>query len=141
MVQRDALDRHPWITQMPMAVPPMAPNSLAFVERGLEALDSTKLTDAEKLRVIGLLSSYTLSEARMAYDARRAAEAAPESQPPPGNFETTLRLLVDEATYPLLHRLAWAPTTDEAPQDERAEFRHGIDCILDGVQALVDRNA
>ena len=72
IVQREMLDRHPWITQMPMAVPPLAPNSLAFVERGLEALDGTGLRDDDKLRVIGLLSSYTLSEARMANDAVRA---------------------------------------------------------------------
>ena len=35
VIQRDMLDRHPWITQMPMAAPPVAPNSLHFVERGL----------------------------------------------------------------------------------------------------------
>ena len=140
VIQRDMLDRHPWITQMPMASPPMAPNSLAFVERGLEALDGTGLTDAEKIRVIGLLSSFTLSEARMAYDARRAAEAASESDSPPVSYETILRLLVDEATYPRLHRLAWA-TTETVPQDERAEFLEGIDYILDGVQALVERRA
>ena len=28
IVQREMLDRHPWITQMPMAAPPLAPNSL-----------------------------------------------------------------------------------------------------------------
>jgi AcrR family transcriptional regulator len=38
-VQREMMDRHPWITQMPMAAPPLAPNSLTFVERGLETLD------------------------------------------------------------------------------------------------------
>src|SRR5271163_147885 len=47
IIQRAMLDVHPWITQMPMAAPPMAPNSLTFVERGLEAMDSTELTDAE----------------------------------------------------------------------------------------------
>jgi AcrR family transcriptional regulator len=140
VIQRDMLDRHPWITQMPMASPPMAPNSLAFVERGLGALDGTSLTDADKIRVIGLLSSFTLSEARMAYDTRRAGEAASASQSPPTSFETILRLLVDEATYPRLHRLAWTATED-VPQDERAEFLHGIDCILDGVQALIARSA
>ena len=57
MVQRDMIDRHPWITQMPMAAPPMAPNSMLFVERGLEAMDGTGLADADKLRVIGLISS------------------------------------------------------------------------------------
>src|ERR1700704_415997 len=39
VIQRQALDRHPWITQMPMAAPPLAPNSLTFVERGLETLE------------------------------------------------------------------------------------------------------
>jgi AcrR family transcriptional regulator len=141
VIQRDMLDRHPWITHMPMASPPMAPNSLVFVEHGLEALDDTGLTDTEKIRVIGLLSSYTLSEARMADDARRAAEAAPESQSPPVSFESILRLLVDEANYPRLHRLAWAAAEVDEPQDERAEFLSGIDCILDGVQALVERRA
>ena len=78
IIQRDMLDRHPWITQMPMAAPPVAPNSLHFVERGLETLDETGLADADKLRIIGLLSSYTLSEARMATTppARAAAQAA-----------------------------------------------------------------
>ena len=117
VIQREMMDRHPWITQMPMAAPPLAPNSLAFVERGLEALDGTGLPDADKLRVIGLLSSYALSEARMANDAARAARDAMEaaaaagddSGPPPGwSYEALVRELADERTYPRLHRLAWA---------------------------------
>ena len=83
MVQRDMLDRHPWITQMPMAAPPLAPNSLTFVERGLETLDDTGIADADKLRVIGLISSYTLSEARMANDAARAATGVQQASEPP----------------------------------------------------------
>jgi hypothetical protein len=131
------IDRHPWITAMPMAAPPMAPNSLTFVERGFEAMDDAALTDAEKMRVIGLLSSYTLSEARMAHDARRAAEAAPDQAAV--SWEGVLRLLVDEASYPRLHRLAWSSEDLRAP-DEGTEFLHGVDCILDGVQAMIDRN-
>src|SRR5580700_10645704 len=30
VIQRDMLDLHPWITQMPMAAPPVAPNSMHF---------------------------------------------------------------------------------------------------------------
>ncbi|HEY6479809.1 MAG TPA: TetR/AcrR family transcriptional regulator [Streptosporangiaceae bacterium] len=151
VIQRDMMDRHPWITQMPMAAPPLAPNSLAFVERGLEALDGTGLPDGDMLRVIGLLSSYALSEARMANDAARAARAAIEaaaaagddSGPPRGwSYEALVREVADEQTYPRLHRLAWAPPTG-APSgyDERAEFLFGVNAILDGVQALIDRNA
>ena len=136
VIQREMLDRHPWITQMPLAAPPMAPNSLLFVERGLEALDDTELGDAQKLRAIGLLSSYTLSEARMANDARRAASGGAQ---PATSFEQLLRLLVDEQTYPRLHRLAWAAEPHDPP-DEHAEFLAGIECILDGIQAMTDRN-
>jgi AcrR family transcriptional regulator len=174
IIQRDMLDLHPWITQMSMPAPPLAPNSLHFVERGLEALDGTGLADAEKIRVIGLLASYTLSEARMANDAARAAAALAKAaqagqaeaeaaggqpgddggqaraeaaggqqrdgggQDPPFTFEALLRELVDEQTYPHLYRLAWASSPADA-LSERAEFLAGVDLILDGVQAHIDR--
>jgi AcrR family transcriptional regulator len=155
IIQRDMLDLHPWITRMPMAAPPVAPNSLHFVERALEALDGTGLTNSEKMRGIGLISSYTLSEAKMANDAARAmaaqaeaaqAEAGTAGGPPVGDsgegppftFESLLRELVDEQTYPQLYRLAW----DSSPADslsEREEFAAGVDLILDGIQVLIDR--
>lgn len=154
IIQRDMLDLHPWITRIPMPAPPLSPNSLHFVERALQALDGTGLADAEKMRAIGLLSSYTLNEARMANDAIRAAAAAqaqaqaqagttggqPDGggQAPPSTFEGLLRELVDERTYPRLYHLAWAEPSAE-PLSERAEFLAGVDIILDGVQALVDR--
>ena len=142
IIQRDMIDRHPWITQMPMAAPPVAPNSLHFVERGLETLDGTGLADADKLRILGMIASYTLSEARMAADAARAAAQAAATGGPPGSpvsFEALLRELVDEKTYPRLHRIAWADT-DLATASEREEFLFGIDRILDGVQSLMDRS-
>jgi hypothetical protein len=45
---------------------------------------------------------------------------------------------VDERTYPHLYRLAW----DSSPADwlsEREEFLAGVDLILDGVQAGIER--
>ena len=148
VVQRDMLDRHQWITQMPMAAPPLAPNSLTFVERGLEAMDGTTLDDGDKLRIIGLVSSYTLSEARMAHDAARAAAgrgaADGDGQPlAPWSFEALLRELVDEHNYPRLHRIAWSGDVGDAPSgfEERQEFLFGLDRILDGVAALMDQTS
>ena len=144
IVQRQTIDQHPWITQMPMAAPPMAPNSLAFVEHGLEAMDDTGLADADKLRVIGLISSYTLSEARMAHDAARAARqaaAAGSADVPPWTWEALVREVVDQQTYPRLHRLAWSGGIGEDPSgfDEQEEFLFGLDRILDGVEAFITR--
>jgi AcrR family transcriptional regulator len=143
VVQRDMLDRHPWITQMPMAVPPLGPNSMHFAERGLAAFDGTGLPHADRMRMIGLISSYTLNEARMAHDAARAVKKAMEAGQPPGpltmlNYEALLRELIDERTFPRLHRMAWSASPGQ-PQDERAEFLFGLDVILDGVQALINR--
>jgi AcrR family transcriptional regulator len=142
LIQREMLDRHAWITEMPMATPPLAPNSLTFVERGLEALDDTDLADADKLRVIGLISSYTLSESRMAHEAARAA--APADAPAAWTFESLLRELVDAEGYPRLHRIATGPgdasgSAGDRAADEHAEFLFGLETILDGVATLVDR--
>jgi AcrR family transcriptional regulator len=150
-IQREMLDRHPWITQMPIAAPPLAPNSLAFLEHGLEAMDGTGLPDRDKLRFIGLLTSYTLSEARMAHDAAQAAReamaaaaaAGADGPPPVWSYEALLRELADEQTYPRLHRLAWAHEVGDRPSgwDEQQEFLFGVNAILDAVQAMIDRDA
>jgi AcrR family transcriptional regulator len=145
-MQRDVVDRHAWLTQMPMAAPPLGPNSLIFVERGLEALDGTGLADEDKLRIIGLISSYTLSESRMAHDAARAADqaratAAAGDPVPAWSFEALLRELVDEATFPRLFGIAWSADRGSEPagSNEYEEFLFGLDRILDGVQALIER--
>lgn len=136
--QRATIDRHPWITQMPMAAPPTAPNSLLFVEKGLEALDDTDLAEADKLRVIGLLSSYSLSEARMADDAARAARRAAEAGEQMWSFEALLRELVDEHSYPRLHRIAHSAGDDGEAPTELEEFMFGVERILDGVERLME---
>jgi AcrR family transcriptional regulator len=136
IVQREAIDQHPWITEMPMATPPTAPNSLTFVERGLETLDDAGLTDADKLRIIGLISSFSLSEARMTHEARRATEAAGGSAE--WTFDSLLRELVDAESYPRLHAIAASGAA--AGDTDEDDFRFGLERILDGVEALIERS-
>ena len=58
-------------------------------------------------------------------------------------YDALLRELADEATYPRLHKIAWTPPDPGAgsvgPPSEREEFLFGIDRILDGIQAYMDR--
>ena len=148
--QREALDQHPWITQMPMAAPPLAPNSLTFVERGLETLEGTGL--AGRGQDPGDRPAQLLHAQRGADGARRgpgrggrAGGGRRQRMPaaPPVTFEALVRQLVDEHSYPILHRLAWSAAIGDAPSgmDEAAEFRFGVECILDGVEKLIQRSA
>ena len=77
--QREVVEENIWITQLPMATPPLAPSSLAWVELGLAALDEVDAPDYVKIRVLGLISQHGLIDARMAYDERKAREAAEET--------------------------------------------------------------
>jgi hypothetical protein len=115
----------------------------AIVQRGLETVDDTGLDDQDKLRIIGLISSYTLSESRMAHEAARAAAQAPDDAAARWTFEGLLRELIDAEGYPRLHRIATAADTDEvpSPDHERQEFLFGLDRILDGVESLIERAA
>lgn len=139
--QRNLLSQRRWVLDMPMSGPPAGPNSLAWLEQGMQAFDGTGLSDDEKLGVLGMVSLYTLGEARMAADGESASAAGA----PPLDFGSLLRTLVDEAEYPSLHRAAWSGEIDSdlSHDDETADptFGFGLGLILDGVQAMIDRKA
>ena len=115
VIQRDMLDLHPWITEMPMPAPPVAPNSLHFVERGLQAMDGTGLADVEKIRIIGLIASYSLSEARMANHAARAAQAV-QAQAGQAQAGQAQAVQAQEELLALGHLVSWRRGPCEAVQ-------------------------
>lgn len=142
VAQRDMLTRRAWILQMPIATPPAGPHSLAWVEQAIGALEDTGLAEWEKFAVVGLVSSYTLSEARMAHDARAAAESEGGLM----DFGRLLRAVADERTYPAVYRAAHSGELDEPDEQAREEggevsFRFGLERILDGVASLIERRA
>ena len=138
--QREVIEQNIWITQLPMATPPLAPSSLAWVELGLLALDEVEAPDYVKIRVLGLISQHGLIDARMAYDERRARELAKETGVET-DYGTLVRELADPATYPRLTRLVSAEEPPEAPADEpHAEYLFDIGLILDGFEAVAGRS-
>lgn len=136
IVQRRMLARRQWILELPLVTPPAGPNSLAFVEQALTSFEGTRLSDAERMGVIGLVSSYTLGEARMSYEASSAAARGE----PAFDYAAVLRAVVDDQTYPELHRIAWSREVDDPDgTGEEESFLFGLDCILDGIAARIER--
>ncbi|MBW9207452.1 TetR/AcrR family transcriptional regulator [Mumia sp. zg.B17] len=144
-LQQQMLADHPWLAQMPMSNPPMGPSAFAWLERGLDALSGTPLSDGEKLQAVGAISAYSLAEARMAYEEATAAARRRAAGKPVVAFENVIAVLADPETFPNLARLAATlspmPAVGEAGYEEygEASFGFGLDLLLDGIAALIER--
>lgn len=135
VVQRQVIEDNIWIVQLPMATPPLAPASLAWLELGLEVLEELAAPDFAKLRLLGLISQHSLIDARMAFDERRGRELAEETGVET-DYAVLVKELADPATYPILSRVVSGEPADGPGPDQAAEFLFDLRMILDGFEAL-----
>ncbi|MBY8875404.1 TetR/AcrR family transcriptional regulator [Micromonospora sp. PLK6-60] len=135
---RGVLRRHPWILRVPIAGPPLTPNSLAWLEDGLRCLADTALAEHEKLSAILLLTGYVRNEslltAQIAEGTRAAGVASEELMP---SYRALVARVADPHRFPALNRLLAAGALDRA-DDPDEEFVFGLERVLDGVAALID---
>ena len=112
---------HPWAIRVPITGPPMSPVQLAWLDRGLRALERTGLTESEKADVVLLLNGYAFWEAHL----RTELSAGPAPAAPEGI-----------ENMPALQRaLAAGIFEDESVGDRGVAF--GLGRILDGVAVLI----
>jgi AcrR family transcriptional regulator len=134
VIQRSVIERNIWVTQLPMSSPPLAPQSLAWLEHGLRVLEQVDAPDFTKIRLLGLISQHALIDARMAFDERQARELAVQSGVET-DYGTLVRELADPATYPILWRVV-SREPDGPAADPAAEFNFDLRMILDGFESL-----
>ncbi|QKW33649.1 TetR/AcrR family transcriptional regulator [Actinomadura sp. NAK00032] len=125
-----ALRRHPWVLQMPVSGPPLMPNQIAWLERGLTCLDGTGLAESEKLSVVMLLSGYVRQWAGLSI----AVGAAGPDQA--ARYATTLARVIDPVRFPAVSAAMAAGAVNDEWDDGDAEFVFGLDRVLDGIAAL-----
>lgn len=132
-----AYRQQPWTLRIPITAPPITPNQIAWLEHGLRAQQDSGLTEAEKLSVIMLLGSLIRDQATLAANVGAAMRT-------PGSMEQVIvrnygRILLQVTTpeqFPAVHAIIAAGVFD-APDDQDAEFKFGLERILDGIEALV----
>ena len=133
----ERMRRHPWVLRIPISGPPITPNQIAWLEAGLQCLQETGLTEAEKMSVILLISGYVRNDASIASDIDAAARAAgkelPEFMPA---FARILRRVTDPERFPALTAVL-ATDLFDVDDDPDDEFRFGLERILDGIEKLV----
>jgi AcrR family transcriptional regulator len=126
----DALRRHAWALQVPIAGPAVTPNLTAWLDDGLRSLGDTGLPEGQKLSVMLLLSGYVRNEATLA-----ASIGAVEGDIMP-TWGRLLRQLTEPEDFPALHAAlaSEAFAQDDEPDDE---FVFGLERVLDGIAALL----
>jgi AcrR family transcriptional regulator len=138
---RDSLRRHPWILQVPVTEPPLSPNQLAWMESGLLAFDGTPLAPNDRLSSMLLVNIYVRGTAQLTTNMQpRSSE---ETAAADRLYNQRLRTLATEDHFPAIA----AVTQQEAEAEdldldfETEGFRDGLDTVLDGIQARIDRKS
>jgi AcrR family transcriptional regulator len=141
--------RHPWMLDIPWARAPLGPNAMAGYERAASAVIGCGLTGREVTNVIGLVSMFVRSAARLAVEA--AAAQRRTGQTDTEWWEARAPLLekfFDPVRFPVLSSPEMAGGFDQARQDcdyFEAEaldsFEFGLQRILDGIEVLIAMRA
>jgi AcrR family transcriptional regulator len=133
-----AYRRNPWVLRIPISGPPVTPNTIAWLERGLDCLRDTGLREDEKLSVILLLTGFVRNQATLDADisAAQAAGAAPPEVM--ASYGRLLAKLTDPERFPALHAVIGSGVLEE-PDDVDGEFVFGLERVLDGIETLIEK--
>jgi AcrR family transcriptional regulator len=127
---RSRFEAHPWVLGVSLPDPPALPNQIQWTERGLDALEPTRLAETDKLSALLLVNVYVRGQTQLATGLTRPA--GPGGNPGPQYARLLLRL-ADPDRFP---RLVAAMTQREAapPADfADAQFEFGLGTVLDGI--------
>jgi AcrR family transcriptional regulator len=116
--------RHPWGIDVPITGLLGTAAQLSWLDRGLETLASTPLSENDKAEAVLLVNGYVFWGARLAFQV----PDDPDLQFIPAAF--------DISAYPSLRRAVEAGTfEDDEPID--AQFDRGLQRVLDGIGSLI----
>nr|WP_296777954.1 TetR/AcrR family transcriptional regulator [Rhodococcus sp. (in: high G+C Gram-positive bacteria)] len=133
--------RHPWILDAQGARAPLGPHTNDKYEAELAVLDGVGLTDIEMDSVLTLVLTHVAGTARALarFDKVREESGMTDAQ----WWEATapvLERVMDVDRYPLSSRVGTAASLSYgAASDPLHEYVFGVERILDGVAALIDR--
>ncbi|MEU4198099.1 TetR/AcrR family transcriptional regulator [Kribbella sp. NPDC026611] len=128
------LEDRPWLLDVPIRGAPITPNALRWAEALLTALAATGLSQHDNLGCLLLLDGYARSYANLARQLT-AREDLPVQAEEVGAFLVP-RLI--EGNYPTMTSLYLNQEYEDELNDD---LDFGLARILDGIQALIDRQS
>jgi AcrR family transcriptional regulator len=135
-----ALSMHPWIVQIPLSEPPLAPNSLRWMELGVSAFAGTGLTEAQKLSALLLVEVYVRGQVLLNSQLGKALQQQQLSeQDADSRYARRLAALIDKETFPEVSAALLSGSLSDGGDFGAEEFAFGLGTVLDGIAALVAR--
>ena len=133
---------HPWLLHVATSRPLLGPHTTAHYDRELAAVDGLGLSDLEMDLVVGLVDDYVRGAARKAVDALGAERATGlTDQAWWAAHGPLLAEVLDPALYPTAVRVGTAAGAEyDAASDPVRSFDFGLERVLDGVAAYIDRD-
>jgi AcrR family transcriptional regulator len=139
--QRAVFQRRPWLTHVPTSGPPAGPNRIAWMEAALAVLAGTGLDWAHKVGVLSLIGGYVAQATRQEHELTLGRAEGQGQADAEHAWARALARLVTPDRFPETATLfastlfAEPPPGADVPVD--ADFRLGLDLVLDGVAARI----
>jgi AcrR family transcriptional regulator len=129
---------HPWMVQVDTREsPPLTPNTIAWEEAGLAALEGAPLDGAQRLSILLAVDGWALNHVRQSLQLGLMGEVRPDS--PQGMYLEHIQELIDPAAFPRLAAAAGEALATYDMEYFEEEWRFGMGLLQDGIQALIDR--
>ncbi|GIM78365.1 TetR/AcrR family transcriptional regulator [Actinoplanes auranticolor] len=122
---------HPWVLQVTAGRPPLDPGQLAWLDRGLSALDGTGLGPAERLDVLMTVLHFVRGEAQIGAVVLRGGDGDP------ADYGRLIAHFVTPERMPALAAASAAGVFRAAGDDAERAFAFGLTRVLDGVDVMV----
>jgi AcrR family transcriptional regulator len=135
---RAMMFRHPWTTVVSTTRPSFGPNSLRIFEYSLSCVDGLGLSIDEMLAIVLNLIGYVRS---FVQNALAEAETLRRTKMTEDQWRTTqgpyLQQIIDSGQYPLFTKVIIEAALPHLDPDRA--FRFGLDNLLDGIAAKLER--
>ena len=126
---RGGLMRHPWLLAVPISGPPLVPNTLAWMDRGLEALEDLPLSQQEKLSTLLLVEIYVRGQVQL------AMQGAVDDN---GSYARRLRAVTEGRGLAHVREAVLSGALEDGETDwTTEEFVFALETVLDGIEAKV----
>ncbi len=134
---RDLYARHPWAARVSTARPPLGPGLMAKYEHELAAFDGLGLSEVEMDAALTFLLAFVQANAVAAQDHASAPGTDADWWATAGPL---LARVVQPERYPLASRVGSAAGAAQGgAYDAERAYAFGLDRVLDGLAALIDR--